>query len=210
MWTETFVLAERIKGPLLIWTGGLIVTVTALDRLAAGSIALLPESILGFVAQTMIVVAALRVGLDADAQAAIRPLFARAFGISLVSNFAIALGGLLLVVPGVFLLLRWWVAVPVALDRDIGVSEALRESWQITGPHWASILGLLIGLLAILAIPMIGFFFVGAFEDEAASLPLDFASNLVTYTVTNLGTVSTVAAYRMIYQPAAQLRQVFE
>jgi hypothetical protein len=210
MWTDTLVLAERIKRPMLAWTVALIVAATLADQSAYANAAILPLSIAGVVAQTFIVTAALRVGLTAEAQAAIRPNFARVLGIGIVSGLAIVFGGLLLVIPGVILLIRWWIPVPIALDRDMNVGEALRESWQLTAPHWASILGLFVGFLVLLAVPMIGLFFVGGMDDDATSVPMSLIENLITYSVMNLGTVSTVAVYRIIYQPAAALRQVFE
>ena len=210
MWNQTFILADRIKATLLAWTAGLIVAATASDQVAFSNATILPLSILGVFAQTYIVTAALRVGLDADAQAAIRPQFGRVFGVSIVTTLAIALGGLLLIIPGVFLLIRWWIAVPVALDRNVGVSEAIRESWELTVPHWASILGLFLVLLVMLAIPLTGLFFLGGFDEEILSVPMSLAMNTLMYGVVNLGTVSTVAAYRSIYQPVTQLRQVFE
>jgi hypothetical protein len=210
MWTDTLVLAERIKGPLFAWTIGLILAATAADQSPYANAAILPLSVAGVIAQTFIVTAALRVGLAAQAQAMIRPRFARVLGIGIVSGLAILLGALLLVIPGVILLIRWWISVPVALDRDISVSEALRQSWEMTAPHWASILGLFVGLLALLAAPMIGLFFLGGLDEGVASVPMALAENFITYTVMNLGTVSTVAVYRTIYQSEAALRQVFE
>lgn len=215
MWSQTFILADRIKATLLAWTVGLVVAATAADQVpfsnaTISNATIMPLSILGILAQTYIVTAALRIGLDADAQAAIRPRFARVFGISIATTLAIALGGLLLIIPGVFLLIRWWIAVPIALDRDMDVSESMRESWKLIAAHWAAILGMFLVLLAIFVIPLIGLFFFGGFDDGTISVPMSLAINIVMHGVLNLGTVSTVAAYRTIYQPVTQLRQVFE
>lgn len=210
MWSQTFVLADKIKVTLVGWTIGLIFAATVSDQFDSSSASFLPVSILGVFAQTYIVVAALCVGLDPVAQAAIRPLFGRVLGISILTTLAIILGGLLLILPGVFLLLRWWIAVPVALDRDVGVREAMRESWELTAPHWASILGLFLVILAFIAIPLTGLVFLGGLDEEMMSIPMSLAVNTVLYVGTMIGTVSTAAAYRTIYQPVAQLRQVFE
>ncbi len=210
MWSQTFILADRIKTALLLWIGALITAATASDQFDSSSASTLPLSILAVFAQTYIVTAALRVGLDPAAQAAIRPLFGRVFGISIVTTLAILLGGLLLVIPGVFLLIRWWVTVPIALDRDVGVTEAMRESWELTAPHWAAIMGLFLVLLAFIAIPLTGLFFLGGLDEEVVSIPMSLAMNSVIYIGTMIGTVSTVAAYRTIYQPVAALREVFE
>ena len=210
MWNETFVLADRIKGLLVSCVGGLIVIATATDVAGYADAAILPLTILGVFVQTLIATAALRVGLTAEAQAAIRPQFARVFGIGFLSGLGILLGGLFALIPGIFLLLRWWVAVPVALDRDLGFSEAMRESWRLTAPHWAPILGLFLGLLAMLVIPMVALFYAGAFDEEPMSLSMSLLVNLFTYGVTNLGTISSVAVYRTIDQSVPDLRSVFE
>ena len=210
MWNETFVLADRIKGVLIGCVAGLIAIATATDVAGYADAAILPLTIIGVFAQTLIATAALRVGLSAEAQAAIRPQFARVFGIGFVSGLGILLGGLFALIPGIFLLLRWWVAVPVALDRDLGLSEAMRESWRLTAPHWAPILGLFLGLLAMLVIPMVALFYAGAFDEEPMSLSMSLLVNLFTYGVTNLGTISSVAVYRTIDQSVPDLRSVFE
>jgi uncharacterized membrane protein len=210
MWNQTFILTDQIKTTLLPWMIAMILAATASDLFDSTTTTTLPLSIASVFAQTYIVVAALRVGVDPAAQAAIRPLFGRVFGISILTTLGIVLGGLLLIIPGVFLLVRWWIAIPVALDRDIGATEAMRESWALTAPHWASILGLFLVALALVAIPLSGLFFLGGFDDAIVSLPMSLAMNTVLYTATMVSMVSTVAAYRTIYQPTVQLRQVFE
>ena len=210
MWNETFVLADRIKGVLFAWIAALVAIATAADVAGYADAAMVPLTIIGLVAQTYIVTAALRVGLSNEAQAAISPQFGRVFVISLVSGLGILVGGLFLVIPGVFLLLRWWVAVPLALDRGLSVDPAMRDSWRMTAPHWASILGLFLGLLAMLVFPMVALFYAGAFDEETPSLVMAMLINLVTYGVTNLGSVSSVAVYRTIDQTVPDLRSVFE
>ena len=147
MWNDSFVLADRIKGPFLIWVGALIAAATATDVAGYANEAALPLTIFGVVAQTFIAVAALNIGQSDSAHAAIRPRVATVFGIALLSGLGILLGALLLVIPGLFLLVRWWVAVPIALDRNVGAVEAIRESWAMTADYWLPIAGLLLGLL---------------------------------------------------------------
>lgn len=67
----------------------------------------------------------------------------------LLANLAIALGFLLLLVPGVVLLLMFWVAVPAAVVEG-GVVSALRRSHQLTKGHKWPILGLLFVLMLAL------------------------------------------------------------
>jgi uncharacterized membrane protein len=207
MWNDSFVLADRIKGTLLVWIAVLVAAATAADVAGYADQAILPLTLLGVVAQTFIIVAALKAGVES---ANPRPNFARVLGIALTSGIAILFGSLLLVLPGLLLLIRWWVAVPVALDRDIGVVEALRESWALTADRWIPIAGLLLGLVALFAIPFAILFMTGDFDEDVTSFGPSLLLNIVTYAVTNFGTVSTVAVYRAISGQGEDLRAVFE
>jgi prepilin signal peptidase PulO-like enzyme (type II secretory pathway) len=207
MWNDSFVLADRIKGTLLVWVGLLVVAATVADVMGYANEAALPLTIFGVVAQAFIVVAALKVGGD---RTTARPNFVRVLGIVLLSGIGIVLGVFLLVLPGIFLLVRWWVAVPVALDRDIGVVEALRESWTMTADHWRPIAGLFLGLLALCAIPAAVLFMTGDIDEDVMAVGPSLLLNLVIYGATNFGTVSTVAVYRAISGQGEDLRVVFE
>ena len=58
--------------------------------------------------------------------------------IGIVSGTAIALGFILLIVPGIILAMRWLVAVPVRVAEGPGVFAALARSVQLTkGNRWA-------------------------------------------------------------------------
>lgn len=76
-----------------------------------------------------------------------------ALGVTLLSLLAIGAGLALLVVPGVILMLRWYVAVPVALLEKRGVMGSLRRSRELTEGrkgqlfvlffvYWSTIFGL--------------------------------------------------------------------
>ncbi|GAB5347341.1 hypothetical protein [Alteriqipengyuania sp. 357] len=56
-------------------------------------------------------------------------------GISFLSGIAIALGLLLLIVPGLILWARWLPAYGYALGEGRGVTEALSDSWEATSGH---------------------------------------------------------------------------
>lgn len=75
----------------------------------------------------------------------------------IVTGLGIALGLLLLIIPGIVLMLRWYVAVPCAVLERTGVSESMARSKYLTRGHQGTIFWLLcvIGLLAtIVAIPL--------------------------------------------------------
>ena len=51
-------------------------------------------------------------------------------GLILLTQFAITLGFLLLVVPGLILLVRWFLCVPVLVTEEAGVIKSLQISWE--------------------------------------------------------------------------------
>ncbi|MGH8050175.1 MAG: hypothetical protein ACREPB_05895, partial [Arenimonas sp.] len=89
----------------------------------------------------------------------------RAIGASFLLGIAILIGLILLVVPGIYVALRYGQAVTAIVDRDLGVMEAFSYSESITTNNRMNlfILGLL-GLVAVIIgmIPCgLGLFIVG-------------------------------------------------
>ena len=67
-------------------------------------------------------------------------------GVVLVASIAVAVGALLLVVPGIILFVMFWVAIPVAVVEGPGVIDSLKRSAFLTkGNRWR-IFGLVIVL----------------------------------------------------------------
>lgn len=70
-------------------------------------------------------------------------------GLGIVSAIGVALGFVLLIVPGIILLLMWAVAVPTLVVERVGILDALKRSAELTkGSRWR-ILGLYIVLVLI-------------------------------------------------------------
>lgn len=70
-------------------------------------------------------------------------------GLGIVFAVGVALGFVLLVVPGIILLLMWAVAVPTLVVERVGIFDALRRSAELTkGSRWR-ILGLYVVLVII-------------------------------------------------------------
>jgi len=86
---------------------------------------------------------------------------ATVFGIGILGGLGVLLGLIVLIVPGLILLVRWSVSVPYALGEDVGVTDALRGSFEETrDAFWPILLTLLacyvpcalsIGAIALLA-----------------------------------------------------------
>lgn len=70
-----------------------------------------------------------------------RPYALRLVGLTIVMMFGLALGFLLLIIPGLILLSRWIMAPYVMVDQDLGVMAALGESNRLAKGHFAEILG---------------------------------------------------------------------
>jgi len=78
-------------------------------------------------------------------------------GVGLLASLGIALGFLLLVVPGIIFTTMWFVAVPVLIVEHTGVMESFRRSSEITDGYRWSLFGLIaIGFVVGLIVSVIG------------------------------------------------------
>jgi hypothetical protein len=83
------------------------------------------------------------VGTGGIVRAGVRHLFP-VWGVSILAGIATLIGLVLLIVPGLILMCRYWVAVPVAVVEDPGASHAIGRSVDLTeGSRWP-IFGLLL------------------------------------------------------------------
>lgn len=69
---------------------------------------------------------------------------------ALLMNSLILLGFLLLVLPGIYLLVSYQIALPLMVDKKLGPWEALETSRKIIGHHWFVVLAFDITALLIL------------------------------------------------------------
>ena len=88
------------------------------------------------------------------------------FAIAILFGIGVALGSLLLVVPGLMLLMAWFVVIPVRVTENTAILDSFSRSAQLTKGHRWSIFGLLviyvIGLIAFQFItsPLFGITFI--------------------------------------------------
>jgi hypothetical protein len=101
---------------------------------------------------------------DGDDEASITEVLARASGkiwklvcLSFVSALGIGLGFLLFIVPGVVLMTRWAVSVPVAMLEEGSARDALRRSREIVSGNGLSIFKVLFAIGALTALVQIPF-----------------------------------------------------
>jgi hypothetical protein len=106
--------------------------------------------------------------------------------ITAVAAIAISLAGLFaFIVPGIYLAVRLSLAVPAAVLEDLGPSEALRRSWELTRGDFWRVLGLMALILALTAlveavieVPTVGI--AGSADRQAVAL----AGSIISYAVT--------------------------
>ncbi|HYE26806.1 MAG TPA: glycerophosphoryl diester phosphodiesterase membrane domain-containing protein [Allosphingosinicella sp.] len=117
------------------------------------------------------------------------------FLVGLLSSLGIALGFLLLIVPGVILYVMWSVAAPALVEEKLGPVEALGRSRDLTrGARW-KIFGLTLVMIVIYwifsaLIGVIGMMWYGGLDDFALAtergLPLAYlAFSAIVQTITS-------------------------
>ncbi|WP_034157953.1 hypothetical protein [Sphingomonas sp. ERG5] len=182
---------------------GLVAVNLALD-LTIGDAGALPAGIASLVAQYVLVRTALdRRGLR---DAAGRNGIGAFWGVNLLSGLGILLGYVLLIVPGVFLTVRWSVASAALLAEDQSVSGALGESWALTRPSLWPILAALL----VIFVPA-GVVGIGIFVLLIELQPL--LSSLILYVLLFSAFVSSwllsVALYSLLRPGQGHLSEIF-
>ena len=72
--------------------------------------------------------------------------------IAILFSIAMGIGFALLVIPGIFLVVVWSVAIPASVVERPGIFGAFSRSWQLTKGYRWPVLGLLLILLVILIV----------------------------------------------------------
>jgi hypothetical protein len=119
-------------------------------------------------------------------------VFLPLIGLSIVFSFGVALGFVLLIVPGIILLLMWSVAVPSLVIEREGVFAALSRSGDLTkGARW-KILGLFLVLIVLywLISIVLGLVGLSAYSTGTATMTGLTTTNLLGSVVT--GTIFNV------------------
>ena len=118
-------------------------------------------------------------------------VFLPLIGVALIFGFAIALGFMLLIVPGIMVMVMWSVAAPaVVVERD-GVFRALRRSQELTkGFRW-KIFGLFLVLLVIYllifsVLGVVGLSSMRATAATGAFSIVNFIASLISSAIINL------------------------
>ncbi|MEL6530974.1 MAG: hypothetical protein AAFQ27_13515, partial [Pseudomonadota bacterium] len=118
--------------------------------------------------------------------------FGTYFAVSLISGIAILLGLVALVIPGVFLMVRWLPAYGFALAQESSATDALGASWAATeGAFWPLFLAMFIPLFAVLApvVPVL-LYDLSAILSEDAIVLYDDMSDVVVFAFTILSSLA--------------------
>lgn len=135
------------------------------------------------------------------------------FGLGILTGIPIGIGLILLIVPGLYLLMRWLPAYARLQDTGEGVNDAMSWSWANTRPHQISLSIALLGPVSC----YLGLFAVGFWQEmhwqnlsepmfNAAIVAGNFFVTMSTAWLQILG----VAAYRLILGHQATPVGVFE
>lgn len=134
--------------------------------------------------------------------------FGAYFGLSILSGLGIILGFVLLILPGVFLLIRWLPAFGFLLGSEESVSRSLRLSWERTRGHfWAILVGAALPILLLAAGGTI--YFVALTSELFSSNALFVVANIALYAFTVVGSAYGFAIYALLKDDANELSGVF-
>lgn len=139
------------------------------------------------------------------------PGFMAYFGVSLAIGLGTALGFLLLVLPGIFLSVRWMLAFPFLFSGETyeGSSGSISSSWEMTRPvFWKLLAGYIVSIV-FLAISLYAYYHY--------AIALDRTTELVWLSVANVaGAASTIymlvlgfAAFLVLRTDREELERVF-
>jgi hypothetical protein len=94
--------------------------------------------------------------------------------LAIISGILLAIGYILLIIPGIFLTVSWIVAVPVLMFEGSGAFAALRRSYDLVrGRWWATFGALVLVIVALVGISIVlGALFAGVGSSSHVSLIL--------------------------------------
>lgn len=131
------------------------------------------------------------------------------FLLGLLYALAVIFGTILLVLPGIFIAVRWWLASPILYADDVDATEALGRSWDISKDQFQPILSAAIVLALPYFAALAGIFYA---IDEYGNINVlhSIPFNIVLSFATIALWLSSSATYSLIKGDAKRLNQIFE
>lgn len=82
-------------------------------------------------------------------QASNRNFVPRMFGIQIVYFLAVGLGFICFIFPGIYIALRWSLAVPAMIAGDKSIADSIEESWKLTDGKFVDLLLISLPIFAL-------------------------------------------------------------
>lgn len=131
-------------------------------------------------------------------------------GIYILGSLGIGFGLILLIIPGIILLVRWMIILPLVIATPIAAMDTFGESWARTRGHGWSIFGalviLLIGMIVLSSILGVAMVSLGG----VSSIPGMLLSAVADALYSVVMVAFAVAAYRLLKDDREMLAEVFE
>jgi hypothetical protein len=111
-----------------------------------------------------------------DAFSGFGPSIGQLLLLGLVQFFLVMIGYIFCVLPGIYLAIAWYFAVPLVIDKRLGFWEALELSRKMVSKHWFLVFAFLLvcGLVAASGI-------IGCFIGILVTMPISFAALMYAY-----------------------------
>lgn len=127
----------------------------------------------------------------------VKPDIGRIAGAGILAGLGIALGFLLLIVPGLYLITIWSVIIPVIVLEGRGISEAFSRSRELVTGHGWNVFGVIIlAWLVLLVAGILIALITAPFGDTLGAFLADLISGAVTGPFVAL--VWTLIYYRLV------------
>jgi hypothetical protein len=197
-------------GPALAALGGLTALATLLDQQPSVGATNIATAIASLFAQFLVTRRVLETaGLLRDDDPKLR--VGQLFGLNLLTGLGIALGFVLLIVPGIWLAARWALVGPILVGEADAVSGKIGASWERTRGHALPIaLALVVAYLPVIAaIALIAAQAISGGTDPAEGVVASLVLNLAIYASTVFGWHVAIAAYAQTLPPEGRLAEVF-
>ena len=131
------------------------------------------------------------------------------FGMGILTSLGIGLGLIFLIVPGVFLLVRWTAAYGFLFAEGEGVTDSMTSSYNLTEGSFWSILGA-IAIPCALALGALAAVFFWTGIEGRVFLPASIAANLAISVAGLLMTAIGLGFYALKRGGGDRLEQIFE
>jgi hypothetical protein len=186
---------------LVLTAASLPITYASVGSTAALNVAggQLLQSVVGIVCSYFLLVVLMRrTGLQSPTG---EDVFLPYIGMSLLSALAVTLGMIALILPGLYLMVRWIIAQPVIVARGGGVMASLGESWERTRgnefPIFVAALAVVVPLIAVIIAVSVFF--------EEGNLVGMVVSQIATSGISAVFLAMSVALYGLIVGGASEV-----